>query len=173
MILMDTILDFAFPDKTPAEFIEISPFSENDVPFLEQIAIFFLDMDSHRLHLAQIKITGLNIRNSQIRKSDGFPFINLPPFGHPSLDGAALPQRDYLPTLRHQPNLSLFLRFAAEPFGKELLHERLFQFRGQSDQPLLLLNGPLNHPQHPGNLPLFGEIKFIGISTSTELSWFC
>ena len=68
-----------------------------------------------------------------------------------------LSQPHHLPTLRHGADFGLFLGFAAEALGEELVQERLFQFRGQRDQPLLLLHRPLHQPQHPRNLPLLGE----------------
>ena len=53
MVLMDAILNFALPNEAPAEFVKIPAFGENNVPFLEQIAIFVLGADSDRLHLAR------------------------------------------------------------------------------------------------------------------------
>ena len=61
------------------------------------------------------------------------------------------------PTFRHKPDIGFLLRFAAEALGEELVQERLFQFRGHRDQPLLLLQRPLHQPQHPRNLPLLGD----------------
>src|SRR6266404_5111673 len=88
VVLMNAIFNFALPNKAPAEFIEIATFGENDVPFLEQISLLLFSADCHRLHLAQVEITRLNIRHPQIRKRESFVLIDLPPFGDSSLDGA-------------------------------------------------------------------------------------
>ena len=61
-----------------------------------------------------------------------------------------------LPALRHGTDFGLFLGFAAEAFGEEFVQKRLFQFRGQRDQPLLLLDRPLHQPQHRRDLSLLG-----------------
>jgi len=63
----------------------------------------------------------------------------------------------FFPTLRYGADFGLFLRFAAEAFGEEFVQKRLFQFGGQRDQPLLLLDRPLHQPQHGRNFPLLRE----------------
>ena len=59
--------------------------------------------------------------------------------------------------LRHGADFGLFLGFAAEAFGEEFVEQRLFQFGGQRDQPLLLLDRPLHQPQHRRNLSLLAN----------------
>ena len=63
------------------------------------------------------------------------------------------------PNSRHGADFGLFLGFAAEALGEEFVEERLFQFRGQRDQPLLLLDRLLHQPQHRRNLPLLREAE--------------
>ena len=75
-------------------------------------------------------------------------------------------QQHHLPTLRHGADVGLFLGFAAEAGGEELVQERLFQFGGQRQQPLLLLHRPLHQPQHRRNLPLLGE----GVEVTSKAS---
>src|SRR5437867_2941356 len=56
---------------------------------------------------------------------------------------AQLLARDEFPTVRHGADFGLFFGFAAEAVGEELVEERLLQFRGERDEPLLLLQRPL------------------------------
>ena len=77
-------------------------------------------------------------------------------WGVPPLRNEQTSKGHHLPTLRHGADFGLFLGFATEALGEELVEERLFQFRGQRDQPLLLLHRPLHQPQHLRNLPLLG-----------------
>src|SRR5262245_10732261 len=74
-------------------------------------------------------------------------------------DGYRVRKPHDLPTLRQGADFGLFLGFAAKAFGKEFMKKRLFQFRGQRDQPLLLLDRSLHQPQYRRNLPLLGEMR--------------
>ena len=86
--------------------------------------------------------------------------INLPigHLGDPSLDGAnRRPARVTSQLSGTGPISVCFWGSPRRPCGEELVQERLFQFGGQRQQPLLLLHRPLHHPQHPRNLPLLGD----------------
>ena len=116
--------------------------NKQQIPNLKSKRLMLVRLRIAILQITDINLAAYNVWNTEHRQTT--PIII-------TLDGCSVSERFRKifkpcdsPTLRHRTNLGLFLGFAAGALGEELVHQGLFQFRGERDQAFLLFNGALD-----------------------------
>src|SRR4051794_12860322 len=85
MVLVQTARYFVLPDGATAQLVQIAALRHQDVAKLERVALDPVGFDDDLLHLCQIELTVLDVRDSKVRTGRGRR-ISLTPLGKPSPD---------------------------------------------------------------------------------------